>query len=65
MFLCLQCASSLSTNPRVPPTDKKEYSRVVSWAADRISQKYSESNVLEDSKTDMLAGVFGALQIQG
>ena len=39
-FSFIQCASSLSTNPRVPPGDKKEYSRVVAWAVDQISKRY-------------------------
>ncbi|CAL8111440.1 unnamed protein product [Orchesella dallaii] len=33
-------ASSLSTNPRVPPADKKEYTRVVTWAVDQITKRY-------------------------
>jgi tetratricopeptide (TPR) repeat protein len=58
-------ASSLSSNQRVPASEKKDHSKVASWAKEQVSQKYARSNELKDDKAEveMLEGVFGTLQI--
>ncbi|CAG7838158.1 unnamed protein product [Allacma fusca] len=56
--------SSLATNPRVPATEKREYSQIASWAAKEISTRYGENQPPSSNSAEMLEGLFGALQIQ-
>jgi len=62
LFGLFLAGSSLATNQRVPAPDKKEFTRVMHWAADEISKRYNEKN--ESKEVAMLEGVLGALQIQ-
>jgi tetratricopeptide (TPR) repeat protein len=61
LFGLFLAASSLGTNQRVPAPDKKEYTRVMHWAADEVSKRYNEKG--EAKEVAMIEGVMGALQI--
>jgi len=66
LFGLFLATSNLSSNPRLAAPEKKDYSKVVTWTAKEISNRYAGSSVMEESKqvVDMLENVFGNLSIQ-
>jgi len=67
LFGVMLSTSSLSSNPRVPAQEKKDYGQLMNWAAKEISKRYEmKTGEAEGGKEQlkMLEGVLSELKLQ-